>query len=386
MNILFEPAKIGSLQLKNRFIRSATGDASADPRGHVTEKQLKRYKNLAAGGLGFIITGVSFVHDSGIHRLHYNSIGDDEFITGLRRLTDIVHSYGAKIAIQLFHGGRTSAHFLKSRHWLAMAPSYIEDDASIKGDYRAMTEEDIWEIIQAFGDGARRAHEAGFDAIQLHGAHGFLFSQFVSPFTNRRRDGWGGSLKNRLRFHREVYKDIRKKVGSNYPVLIKFGVQDGFAQGLKFSEGKHAAKLLADWGFNALEISLGVRGQDYAEWNVNGSETGPGSGEKDYGKTEFRTDITCLSREAYYRNWCRAIKQEVTVPVIITGGLRTFSLMEEIINSKDADFIALSRPLIREPGIVNDWEKGNPRKPTCISCNKCVEGLRRGKPLRCWHS
>lgn len=385
MSILFEHAEIANMRLKNRFVRSATGDACADEYGSVTGKQVELYTDIARGGAGLIITGASFFHPRGQHRIYYNSLVDDEFIPGLKGMADVVHRNGAKIAVQLFHGGRTSAPFLKSRNMLAMAPSYIASDVFVKEDYRAMTVDEIWEAIHAFGDAAWRAREAGFDAVQLHGAHGFLLSQFLSPFTNRRQDKWGGSLEKRLRFHREIYDDIRRKAGDDYPVLIKLGVQDGFSGGLEFNEGRQAAKLLAEWGYDALEISLGVRGKDYAEWNVNGLKTSSGSGKRDYEETEFRTNIDDINHEAYYRQWCREIKQEVNAPVMITGGLRTFALMEEIIDSRDADFIALCRPLIREPGIINEWKKGNYQKPTCISCNKCVEGLRRGKPLRCWH-
>ena len=219
-----------------------------------------------------------------------------------------------------------------------------------------MTGDEIWEIVRAFGDGAKRAREAGFDAVQIHGAHAYLLSQFLSPYTNRRDDEWGGDLKNRLRIHHEIYRDIRQKVGEDYPVLIKIGVQDGFPGGLEFSEGKLAAKYLAELGFDALEISQGLRGPSDEE-------------------TEFRTKINTLDREAYFRDWCRQIKNQVDVPVMMVGGLRTFKLMEEIIQNKEADFISLSRPLIREPGIINDWKRGDHHRAKCISCNKCFESL-----------
>ncbi len=219
-------------------------------------------------------------------------------------------------------------------------------------------------MVRAFGDGAKRAREAGFDAVQIHAAHAYLLSQFLSPYTNRRQDEWGGRLENRLRIHREIYRDIRQKVGEDYPVLIKIGVQDGFSGGLEFSEGKLAAKYLAESGFDALEISQGLRG--------TGSEN-----------TEFRTKINVLDREAYYRNWCREIKNQVDVPVMMVGGLRTFELMEEIIQKKEADFISLSRPLIREPGIINDWKRGDRHRAKCISCNECFESLLKGKTLEC---
>jgi 2,4-dienoyl-CoA reductase-like NADH-dependent reductase (Old Yellow Enzyme family) len=227
-----------------------------------------------------------------------------------------------------------------------------------------MTEEKIWEIIRAFGDAAKRAREAGLDAVQLHAAHAYLLSQFLSPFTNRRTDQWGGNLENRLRLHREIYRDIRAKTGEYYPVLVKIGVQDGFSGGLEFHEGKRAAQALAEWGFDALEISSGLRGAGYEN-------------------SEFRTGIKRVEREAYFREWCRDIRRSVTVPVMMVGGLRTFELMEQVIQNQEADFISLSRPLIREPGIINDWKNEDRHRATCISCNKCFDALLKGEPLHC---
>jgi 2,4-dienoyl-CoA reductase-like NADH-dependent reductase (Old Yellow Enzyme family) len=361
-SILFEPTKIKNMDLRNRFVRSATYDGCAD-RGSVTEKQISLYTTLAEGGVGLIITGITCVHDNGRTSRFQNSISSDEFIPELKRLTSVVHDRGAKIAVQLFHAGR-EARFSKSSNRVPIGPSFLERDPYFKAGYRTITEDEIWEVVRAFGDGAKRAREAGFDAVQIHGAHAYLLSQFLSPYTNHRDDEWGGELKNRIRFHHEILKDIRQKVGEDYPVLIKIGVQDGFPNGLVFSEGKVAAKYLADSGFDALEISQGLRG--------TGSEN-----------TEFRTKINVLDREAYFRNWCREIKNQVDVPVMMVGGLRTFKLMEEIIQKKEADFISLSRPLIREPGIINDWKRGDRHRAKCISCNECFESLLKGKTLGC---
>jgi 2,4-dienoyl-CoA reductase-like NADH-dependent reductase (Old Yellow Enzyme family) len=245
-----------------------------------------------------------------------------------------------------------------------MGPSFVETDPYFKGKYRPMTETEIWEVVHALGDEAKRAREAGFDGVQIHGAHAYLLSQFLSPHTNRRDDKWGGKLENRLRLHREIYQDIRRKVGEDYPVLIKIGVQDGYSGGLEFNEGKLAAKYLAEWGFNALEISQGLRGSGYKE-------------------TEFKTKINTLDREAYYRCWSAEIEKEVDVPVMLVGGLRTFDLMEEIVQNKEADLISLSRPFIRNPSFINDWKRGDRHRAECISCNKCLEGLRNGEKLHC---
>jgi 2,4-dienoyl-CoA reductase-like NADH-dependent reductase (Old Yellow Enzyme family) len=363
VSILFEPTNIMNMSLRNRFVRSATYDGCADD-GYVTENQTNLYSMLAKGGIGLIITGITYVHSSGQISKFQNSIAGEEFISGLKKLTHTVHHEGSKIAVQLFHAGR-EARFPRSREEVPFAPSLLETDPYHEREYRAMRQDEIWQVIRAFGDGARRAKEAGFDAVQLHAAHGYLLSQFLSPFTNRRHDEWGGNLENRLRLHREIYQDIRRKVGEDYPVLIKIGVQDGFPEGLEFSEGKQAAKLLATLGYNALEISQGLRG--------------PG-----YENTEFKTNINDINHEAYYRHWCREIKKEVDVPVILVGGLRTFKRMEEIIQNNESDFVSLSRPFIREPDILNKWKRDHSYRARCISCNQCFSGLLKRETLRCF--
>jgi len=361
-SILFEPIKIKNMDLRNRFVRSATYDGCAD-KGYVTEKQMNLYTTLAEGGVGLIITGITVVHPSGQISKFQNSISSDESITGFKRLTSAVHDQGAKIAVQLFHAGR-EARFPRLSNRVPIAPSVLEVDPHIEKQYRAMTGNEIWEVVDAFGNGAKRARKAGFDAVQIHGAHAYLLSQFLSPYTNYRDDEWGGSLENRLRIHHEILKDIRRKVGEDYPVLIKIGVQDGFPGGLEFSEGRVAAQYLAESGYDALEISQGLRGPNDEN-------------------TEFRTKINTLNLEAYYREWCRLIKNQVEVPVMMVGGLRTFKLMEEVIQNGEADFISLSRPLIREPSIINDWKRGDYHRAKCISCNECFESLLKSKTLEC---
>jgi len=190
------------------------------------------FADLAEGGVGLIITGITYVHDSGQLTASQNSIASDDCIPGLKRLTATVHNRGARIALQLFHAGRERAKFFKVKNDQAIAPSFVHNDPYFTEEYRPMTQEEIWDIIRAFGDAAERAREAGFDAIQLHGAHAYLPSQFLSPHTNRRGDDWGGTLENRLRFHREIYREIRTKAGEDYPVLVKIGIEDGFPGGL----------------------------------------------------------------------------------------------------------------------------------------------------------
>ena len=364
MNILFEPIRIKNLKLRNRFVRSATYDGCSDRNGRVTEKQIKLFTDLAEGGVGLIVTGIAYVHPSGQISPFQNSIAHDDSIPGLKRLTRAVHDRGAKIAVQLFHAGRESARFLESVKEQAIAPSIIPNDPFFRKECRAATVADIRTIIQAFGDAAERAKAAGFDAVQLHGAHAYLLSQFLSPYTNRRDDEYGGSFENRLRFHREIYLSVREKVGEAYPVLIKTGGQDGFAGGLEFREGREAARRFSQWGFDALELSQGLRGNWYEE-------------------TEFRTKINRVEKEAYFRDWSKEVKRLVNTPVMMVGGLRSIGLMEEIVEKGDADFISLCRPLIKSPHIINSWRSGDRARADCISCNKCFENLVKGEALHC---
>ncbi len=363
MSILFEPSRIKNMEIKNRLVRSATYDGLAETNGHVSDRQIELFSNLAAGGVGLIITGITYVHQSGQISPFMNSIADDACMVSFQKIAHVAHEHDVKICMQLFHGGR-EARYLKTKNQLPLAPSLIDNDPFYKGGHREITEEEIGVVIQSFGDGARRAREAGFDAIQVHGAHAYLLSQFLSPHTNRRSDRWGGSLDHRLRLHKEIYHRVRENVGDDYPVMIKIGVQDGFDGGLNLDEGIEAATTLARLGVDALEISSALRGERY---------TG----------TEFKTGINSIDKEAYFRSWCRTIKSKVNVPVMTVGGLRSVRLMEDILHHGEADFISLCRPLIREPGIINDWRNNRNKVPTCISCNRCYEALNKGIPLHC---
>lgn len=364
LSILFSPIKIKNMVVANRFVRSATSDRFTEGAGYTSDRKVALYSELAEGGVGLIISGITSVHPSGQSSVTQASLAADGYIPGFKRLTDAVHARGARIAVQLWHAGREAGRGRSAINENAFGPSVVENDPYFKGKYRSMTEKEIWEVIGAFGDAAGRAREAGFDAVQVHGAHAFLLSQFLSPFTNRRDDQWGGELENRLRIHLEIYKGIREKVGHDYPVFIKIGVKDGFDGGLQFHEGLKAAQLIAEVGYDALEISQGMRGKNYEE-------------------TEFRTGIDSIQDEAYFRNWCREVKKKVHVPVMMVGGLRTFKLMEEIVKNEEADFVSLCRPLIREPGLIKEWKSGRHHRAACISCNKCLESLREKNLLQC---
>lgn len=361
---LFEPYKIKRLEIRNRFVRSATYDGIADKNGRVSERQMSLYEELAHGKVGLIITGIAYVDVTGRISPSQNSIACEDDIAGFSQLTGMVHNLGTKIAVQLFHAGRETGKIYQKRP--ALAPSVIADDPFFTAPHREIEEDEIGQIIAAFGKGAARARAAGFDAVQIHGAHAYLLSQFLSPFTNRRKDKWGGSLENRLRLHRDIIRAVRSEVGADFPVLMKLGVEDGFAGGLESQEGLAAAETLAHGGLDAIEISSGLRGRGYKH-------------------SEFRTAIDRPNRKGYFRDWCREIKQRVDIPVIMVGGIRSLGTAANIIQTGTADLVSLSRPLIREPDLVARWQSGDLGPATCVSCNRCMEALLEAKPFGCYY-
>ncbi|MCF8033025.1 MAG: NADH:flavin oxidoreductase [Desulfarculaceae bacterium] len=365
MSGLFEPFQLKGVTLPNRLVRSATFDNSAERDGQVSQRQLTLYGNLAQGGVGLVVSGIVYVHESGRVAMRQNSLADDQGIPGLAKLVDAVHAHGGKIAVQLFHAGREAARFRQfTGGEPAWAPSLVEHDPYFEHPHRAMTAAEIEEVVAAFGAAARRAKEAGFDAVQVHGAHAYLFAQFLSPHANRRDDQWGGSLDNRLRLHLAALDAIREQVGPEYPVMIKLGLADGFEPGLSFDDGLEAAVRLARAGYDCLEISQGLRGADYRA-------------------SEFRPEDKRAEQEGYFRAWAAEVKQRVSVPVIAVGGLRTPAACAEVLDRGQADLVALSRPLISQPDLVARWQEGSQERSRCISCNKCMEVIIKGKALSC---
>lgn len=350
--MLFEPFNLSGIELKNRIVRSATYEKRANIDGFVTDGLIDFYKELTKGGVGLIITGNALVHVSGRSVPQMICIHNDHYIDRLRNLTDAIHNLGGKIVIQLVHGGRQCFPVLLGGE-RPLAPSEVYDP-STKVMPKEMTNENIWEIIEAFGDAARRAMYAGFDGVQIHGAHGYLISEFLSPHTNRRNDYWGGDEERRFHFLEEVYKTMRREVGNNYPIFIKMNANDFIEGGLTPGESLRIAKRLEELGIDAIEISGGMY--------ESGSKTA-------------QPNILNKDQEAYFREYSRFFKQELNVPIILVGGIRSKDVAEDILQKKDADLIALSRPLIREPDLPNKFLAGK-EKADCISCNGCMKFMK----------
>lgn len=351
---LFETCRIGQLELKNHWVRSATWDATADSSGAVTDNSVALYRELGQGGIGLIVSGYAFVSPLGQAMFGQYGAHTDDMIPGLRRLVQVAHEGSSKIALQIVHAGINS-DYLRRQGITVLALSRMP---GMNRPHREMTDEDIETIISDFAAAAIRAREAGFDAIQLHGAHGYLMSQFLSPLFNHRTDRWGGSAVNRRRFHLEVIRKVRQALGTDFPLMIKFGIQDDREGGLSFDEGLETAQQMVDEGIDAIEISAGV-----------GSPV-PAMKEDE-------------PERAYFRERAATAKRTLSVPVILVGGIRSLEMARNIVDSGDADLLAISRPLIREPGLIARWQRGEMGPARCISCNKCLAIMGTDEPLRC---
>jgi 2,4-dienoyl-CoA reductase-like NADH-dependent reductase (Old Yellow Enzyme family) len=356
MATLFESVGIGSMSLRNRLVRSATWEGMCDPDGRPTGKLMDCYTALARGGVGLIISGYTYVSPEGKQLPGKMGLHTDQFETDFRALTEAVHNAGGVLAVQLVHaGGQADAEV--SGHE-TVAPSAVPT-AQYKQTPAQLSKTQIGEIVKAFGRSARRAKEWGVDAVQMHGAHGYLINQFLSPLTNRRTDEYGGSVENRCRFMLEVLAEIRRTAGADYPVMIKLNAADNLEGGMETADAMTAAMQLSAAGIDAIEISAGT----------------PASG----AMGPAREKIDAPEKEAYNLHLARQIKANVACPVMTVGGMRSYEVCEAAVSTHGMDFVAMSRPLIRQPDLPGRWERGDRRAATCISCNKCfVPGLRYG--------
>ena len=359
MNNLFDTTIINGMALRNRFVRSATWEGMCDEQGRPGEQLTNWYRELARGRVGLIITGYAFVRLDG--KQMPGSIGaqSDDFGPEMQALSKAVHDEGGRLCMQLVHtGGQGRAQGGNK----LIAPSAIEAEQYTSPPLE-MSRKDIDEVVAAFGASAGRAKQWGFDAVQLHAAHGYLINQFLSPHTNKRTDGYGGSTENRRRFLMEVYQSVRAAVGPRYPVLVKLNGSDFLAQGLELDEACAAAVALDREGIDAIEVSSGT----------------PASGDNN----PVRKKIDTREQEAYNLPLAKRIKQSVSCPVLVVGGFRSYDLAQEVVEKGLADYISLARPFIREPELVKQWQEGGRARSRCISCNGCYRPGLRGKGIAC---
>ncbi len=339
----FSETKIGRLKLKNRFVRSATWEGMAEEDGSVTDDLIELYKRLSKAEIGLIITGHTYVSKEGKATPRQLGLYKDELISGFKSLVTQVHQLGGKILIQLSHAGRFGR-----KEFFGLTPL----------DLNSLTKKEIERLIQAFCLASERAKEAGFDGIQFHAAHGYLISQFFSPLFNRRDDEYGGSVRNRARFAEQILSYVKKSLGSEYPVLFKINCEDFSSSGLTLSDAIQIAKILANEGADAIEISGGL---------LISKEKGP-----------------CRTYKGpYFLEQALCFKEQLEIPVILVGGIRSYRDAEDAL-AKGIDLVSMSRPFICEPELVKRWKSGAREDSKCNSDNLCLKSVKTKQPVRCW--
>ena len=359
MSKLFEPLEIGKLKIANRFVRSATYYALSDQDGFISDGSIELMRTLAGGDIGLIITGYAFVMKHGQVFPDMNGIDRDDHIPAYQKMTRAVHEQNGKIVMQIAHGGSISTYAAGAGgDYVAISITEATPDYGRKP--RVLTEDDIQAIIEAFGQAARRVQESGFDGVQIHGAHGYLISEFLSPTTNQRQDKWGGSLENRTRFLVEVIRSIKKNVTDDFPVLIKLGCQDYLDEGdgLTIEEGKQVAQTAEKEGVSLIEISHGRIGKTFRKRGLK---------------------ITSSENEAYMLEAAKEIRSSVSIPLCLVGGMRSIPVIEGILDDGIVDMVSLCRPFIREPELVKRLKNGEKPQVDCISCWGCINPDKEGK-------
>ncbi len=359
MKKLFEAGMINGMELANRFVRSATWEGMATDDGAVTPQLMGTMTTLARAGVGLIISSHAYVRPEGQASPWQLGIYRDELIPGLQAMCTAVHELGGRIVMQLAHAGNFASETI-----IGEPPLVVSDyEGLADAPRREMTVQDIADLVDAHAQGARRAQAAGFDGVQIHSAHGYLLSQFLSPIYNRRKDQHGGDITNRARIHVEICQAIRQALGKDYPLLIKMNCQDFTENGLSLEDSMQAAGLLARAGFDAIELSGGL---------LTSKRLSP-----------CRLGINAPEKEAYFRKQAQAFKQEIGIPLLLVGGIRSPAVAEELVEQGAADYISMSRPFIREPDLIQRWQAGERTKAQCVSDNLCFGPGMKGKGISC---
>lgn len=316
---LLTPLSFAGLTLRNRIVMPPMWSGQATPEGGITEAIIEYHRIRAAAGCGLVIVEHAFVHPRGRHTPTQIGVHSDDMIPALSRLAAAVRAEGAVVALQISHAGsRSSSTVLGIK---PVAPSALRHPYEPAGEVpEALTMVQIREIVSAFGSAAVRAREAGYDAVEIHVAHGFLLSEFLSPLTNQRTDLFGGSVEGRSRMHLEILAEVRARVGSRFPVFVRLGAHDETAGGLELEDACWTAERLAESGAALIDVSGGLQGS-------RGIGKEPG----------------------YFVPYASAIKARVKVPVIVTGGVREPAHADLIVREGHADLVGIGRGMLEDP-------------------------------------
>ncbi len=350
---LFDILTINKLTLRNRFVRSATMDNMAD-KGRLSEAEEKLYRDLGKGEIGLIFSHGLYPTQEGKCSPGQLSVHRDDCLPSLKKLVDTVHEGGGKIAAQILHGG-----WMTSPDTTGVPPvgpsAVVHPRSGLQ--IRELSSDEVYALVDDYVMAAIRIKKAGFDGVQLHSAHSWLLSAFLSPATNRRTDEWGGTNEKRTNLLRRICEGIRQATGDDYPIIVKLGIKDYHREGKSTAEGIEQAKLIVESGADAIEVSEGLE-EDFFH--------------------HIRTDAV----SPYYLDECRQLKRHLPVPVILVGGMRKVSDMQAVLDEGVADAVSMCRPFIMDPYLVKKIREGSSQGSECTSCNQCIAQMRQGQ-LKC---
>ena len=346
---VFSESRIANLRLKNRLVKAATVEGAAQ-NGEISDLGVAFYKALSEGGVGLIISGMTAVMREDMPFSTMTCIYEDRLISSIHKIADAVHQAQneCKAVAQIGHGG------MNTPAERPVAPSAIAWP-KIKKVLHVLSTNEVENIVTHFVRAAMRVREAGFDGVELHCAHGYLLSSFLSPYTNRRTDKYGGSMDKRVTIVREIVAQVRQRTGADFPILIKMNCNDDVEGGIDIDSFPALANEIAKTGVDAIEVS---------------------------GNNMVRTELDDLEKQSFFRKY--AEKLNMDIPVILTGGNKSIELIEKIAQKGKVDFFGFARPLIREHDLPNRWLKGiGGEECTCISCNRCLHFMMIGSLTRC---
>jgi 2,4-dienoyl-CoA reductase-like NADH-dependent reductase (Old Yellow Enzyme family) len=380
---VFSKGKINGLELRNRIIRAGCFEGMSQNQSP-TETLLEHHRAVAAGGVGMTTVSYCSVSQSGLNFDH-EMLMREEIVPMLRRITDAIHQEGAAASIQLGHCGMLAHPKVIKQKPIAPSAKFCTFRLSFS---REMTEEDMEQVRNDFSKATILAKNAGFDAVEIHSGHGYLLSQFLSSWSNNRKDDYGGSLQNRLRFPASVIQDVREKVGPDFPVIVKMNVRDGFKGGLEVNEAIQVAQGYEAAGASALVLSCGftlkaplymVRGKVPLMEFVKAEKSLP-----------IKIAILMLGKiliqnfpfkELFLLNEAKEVRKVVQMPLILVGGVCSIDNMNTAMD-EGFDFVQIGRATIRDPNIVKKMEHGEILASDCDHCNRCV-GMITGAPVKC---
>lgn len=354
---LFTPFKLKHLTLKNRIVMPGLASFLIEEDGSITDKTVEHYRRRAAGGPAMVIVEACSVSQEGIVSHHQARIYDDRFIEGLSRIAQSMRAEGSIPAIQIHHGGRQTSPRVIGRK--PYAPSNLPCP-TIRSEVEPLSIEGIREIVRRFGDAAVRAVKAGFDLIEIHGAHGYLINQFLSPFSNIRVDEYGGSLLGRAKFALEVVREVRNRVGESFPLSFKISAQEFVEGGLMVPESIEILKHLIAEGLDVIQVSAG--NDATPEW---------------------------ISQPMFMKKACLAdsaaeIKKALSVPIMAVGRINSPEIADKIITEGGADLVCIGRGLLADPNMPQKAQEGRLDDiRTCIACNTCMESIFRKGRVEC---